>query len=226
MTKTNDRIKSTYRYGTGDNGTSLLMNGRRISKSDKACWVYSDVSHLILDAAEVLASYKLQCNELSSILSWLQLNSHSIGGFCFMLGDSPDNAIDLAALERLDKLTKELSALPEINAASDFIIQTQVKYIKLDRVRCRVRDLELSFVTWSEHLEVRNNILEVQSSNPTKAQVIWADINNYIAFLNRLSTVLWFLTRYEYYLEFGSLEGETQWQGKLSPLNTEVVVDD
>ena len=210
----NKRITATYKNGHGDRGLSPLMNGQIVRKDDPSCLIYSEIEHLNNLITEVLNTFDIKYNKLFEQLNWLKVNSFSISSFCFMKGDSTKHNLSIEFNDELESLVNELKLDKQIGEASDFIIHNKIKYIKLDAIRIRIRDVERAFTTWRNHELVVNNLMELLVDDPIHAQQVIIAINAYGGFLNRLSTFIWLTTRMESLLS-GDYDSQEYWQGQI-----------
>lgn len=208
------RIKAIYKSGTGDLGISLIMDGSRLSKDDPACWIYSEVEHLNNAISEFLVTFELQYSELLEILNWLKVNSFSISSFCFLKGNSDRHTLNPQFAGRIHAIVDTLKADSVIGEAADFVHHTHKKYIRLDRIRIHVRDLERAFTKWRNHDLVRDCIVNAVRHEPLNAQAIVLAIDCYAGFLNRLSTFIWLATRKEAEI-CGDFDSQLYWNGGL-----------
>jgi len=206
------RIKRQYKPGSGDSGFSMLMDGEMIRKDDPSCWIYSEIEWLNNLISETLITFQLN-NELKELLTWLKNNSFSLSSFCFMKGNTDRHSLPKQKSDEIQDLVEFKKRL-WFAESNDFVINTKLKYVKLDGIRIKVRDVERAFTAWRNHNIVLQNVMKVSRTDPQLAQNILLEIDAWGGFLNRLSTLIWLMTRHEAVIS-DEYQSQEYWQGMI-----------
>lgn len=213
MTK---RITSRYKEGrsAGDLGYSALYVGGVVSKGSAFGAIYSSVEWLQHGIVKYLDNYHLTLQQTEKedriFLDWLHQTLFALSAFCYCKGNNqgvdketnkiiqygytiPERALEFLE-ERVEIFKVNEEEFRSKPAATEFIVQKGT----LNKLRIQVRDVERNYVAWFNEEE----IIKESRLHPH----VYEDIMSYQAFLNRLSTYFYWLTR-----NAAVKEGRTDW---------------
>lgn len=219
-----DRLSSAYIPGNHNRppGTSVLLHGTVVSKSDPSCHIQGQTEEVRHDVGQILCylnsnpSIKIP-NTLLTVLEWLGKNIFSFASYCFMKGNSIDHAFTLNTLTELDLLYSSYKDECETKN-SDFLFYTDYFCLLIDKLRISVRKLESDYWAWSEDsrvvLHVRSHMVKDPKGSLMKMESIVVQGN----ILNRLSSVLYQGNKLTYELNNPVNNKIVQWSGKAEDL--------
>lgn len=206
-----ERITAKARRHYGDDGSSLLMNGTRISKAHVACNFYQSIEELQQAIAECLYYVNLYDEKTSETFKWLFNSLFSTSSFVFCKADSTRHQLPQRFLEFIEEDCAALQK--EIGGAKDFVCFSHRDLLHLNKVRIAVRKAESTYVAWKESSEMTNFLL----NNPHLIQ----SVNFHITILNRLSSwVFWVARKQGLSLQSkGTPLQEIFWSAEVEPFN-------
>lgn len=179
------RITSQHNVHLGDQGTSQLLSGKRVSKAHPAALFFLSVEKLQQAIAECLTAHELYDTEVAEILMWLHEALFNLSSFAYLLGESTRHQLPVEFQEYLEVKSRQLSE--EVGDAPDFVIFSAPSLLALNKIRVAVREAESAFCKWKESDEVTRHMLDHPHSI--------FPIMRHIKTLNRLSTLVFWWTR-------------------------------
>jgi cob(I)alamin adenosyltransferase len=183
-----NRIKYTYVPGKGDLGYSnVLHQTQPLLKSAPACRVQGEIELLRNDIEILLGSFELHQPDLVYLLGWLDRNLFSLASFCYMKADTTSHLFPNELLEFLDKKTKELKET--LGDCPDFLTQSYMNLVHLDRVRISIRRMESAYVRWWYSNEITAFLM-------SRGDLV-IEVTRHAAILNRLSSYIFHAMRME-----------------------------
>lgn len=194
------RITVNHIEGRGDNGNTQVVINERSDKADLSVDVYLRCEDLRHSLSLVLLDKDINLldKDIQELLIWLRSACFSISSFCYCRGVSERHRLPDGLLTYLERSIQDYKN--HVGNAQDFIIWEQAIGIHLDNVRVKVRLLERSLNPWSKQIPCE-----------TAAD----DIKYLRACINRLSTYVYWATRYTY--KTNQLT-EVYWEGKMPSL--------
>lgn len=198
------RIKNGV-CGSGDKMSSLFINGLRLPKSHKVFEVYGTQETFGNSLQETCCECLTDLDkEDQYIFNWLKNNLHNFGAYCYWRGQEDKYAFPIELLYALNDRVALFQS--SFGHCKDFLIHDSRKYVLLDKCRIDVRKLETAYAKWYEVLFGKSDPIGTTA--------------NMAAILNRLSTYLFNLLRYEYVKDshkLGVKIEEKHWSGSVEP---------
>lgn len=203
MQKIMERIKSSYKPGSGDDGHSNMSKKGIVQKVTPISHLYMASEEALLIIGQIVHHHEtsydkikllpkafhspacrifklghIQTNELIQVITWLEQGLYSLQSFCYCEGDSerhywPETLYSF--LNDTIKKWKDDSASKEFQSFS-----THKNLMILNTLRVKIRALELVYRQWVNSLE---------KEDLTEAALKGLKFHGKV--LNRLSTFLW-----------------------------------
>ena len=192
--------------GSGDKMMSTLIKDERIPKTSKVLLIYSGQENFSNSLQHFYCKYgnNLQTED-KYVIKWLIENLYCLGTFAYYKGEEKNYAFPIELLYYLEDRIDFFQS--NYGDCLDFMYFEKEKYILLDAARIKARDLERGYAIWYEFCEGRRK--------PDGVFLTMAKI------LNRLSTYIYNLTRYELYRDG---EIEKHWTGGVKPFEPPISV--
>jgi cob(I)alamin adenosyltransferase len=180
-------MTAVYKPGSGDFGYSNLLEGIYLRKDSPACRVQGSIEEVRNDIQRLLSVHDIYNPNLNYVLNWLNQNLFSLASFCYKRGDGNKYQFPSQLLEYLDLKILNLKQINE--DCIDFTMQSNIKFINMDKVRISIRKLESNYIEWWYSEAITNFLMQ----NPHLIK----QVEKHSSILNRLSAYLFECLRYE-----------------------------
>ena len=151
-------MKSNIYTETGDNGTTSLVGGKRVLKTDIRIEAYGTVDELNAFIGKLAINAKLEYPEMYSLLRTIQNKLFNIGAYLATPDAATARGLDAADVERLERAIDLLDA--ELPPLSNFVLPGGSRISSMAHVcRAVARRAERRAVALAASAQIDSNVL-------------------------------------------------------------------
>lgn len=140
-----ERIKATYRSGSGDKGKSNLTKGSICTKDSPMSHFFNINWDLMVAIDEMVLAdgeFSFLLHDEREVLKWVRRNLFSVSSYVYLAGDSKQHSLPTEFLTYMETYIEK--AGKEIGGATDFIIWDTEIGVKIQNLIIPARKLDVA----------------------------------------------------------------------------------